>query len=577
MRRVSLIPVSLALLLGAPLAAQQPPPAPAPPAAPADSGDPPSRVARISWVQGDVSFQPSGDTTWSTATLNYPVTTGDRLYAGSGARAELEVGALAIRLGPASDLTISDLTGQLVQLGLAQGTARVSIYNLQSGDSVELDTPRGALFLLQPGAYRVDQPAGGDAMVVTAEHGSLEWTAGGVAQTVGDGQAIQVSGINPIQVASLTPPGQDDFDTWCDTRDHRASASPSAQYVSRDVPGYDDLDDYGSWQVDATWGPVWYPAAVPAGWMPYRFGHWVWIEPWGWTWVENERWGYAPFHYGRWVAVGSRWGWLPGPVAVRPYYAPALVVFAGGGSFGAGVQAWFPLGPGEPYYPWYHHDEPYLRRVNETNVRVVMDQRYFTDPRYIVRIPYRNRAVATTAVSTTIFQSGERIGRRAMPVDSRTVLGGRIEAHPLALPARSAAAGGAPVVGGVTPRPRPKFVEARPPERTVPAGPQPVTVPRSVPAPPAGTPPPLITRRQPPPPDPSFQQRQKAMQPDAGRPLEPQQIQNLRAGKPAGPRKDPEYPPHPQAQPAARPAPKPQAPAPQSKGGQGGRRKPGKP
>ncbi|HVO34619.1 MAG TPA: DUF6600 domain-containing protein, partial [Gemmatimonadales bacterium] len=385
MRTNSLIAVSFALLLGPPLAAQEP--SPPPPPAPADSGNAPARVARISYVQGDVSFQPSGDTAWSMASVNYPVTSGDRLYAGNGARAELQVGSVAIRIGASSDLTMSDLTEQLVQLGLAQGTARVTISKLEPGDSVELDTPRGALFLLQPGSYRVDAPAGGDAMVVTVVHGGLEWTAGGVAQTVADGQAIQVSGINPIQVASLAPAGADDFDNWCDQRDHRASASPSAHYVSRDIPGYDDLDDYGYWRVEATYGPIWYPTAVPAGWVPYRYGHWVWIEPWGWTWVEHERWGYAPFHYGRWVYVGTRWGWLPGPVAVRPYYAPALVVFVGGGSFAAGVQAWFPLGPGEPYYPWYHHDDRYLRRINVTNIRVVTNERYFDDPRYVTRIP----------------------------------------------------------------------------------------------------------------------------------------------------------------------------------------------
>ena len=145
-------------------------------------------------------------------------------------------------------------------------------------------------------------------MIITAVHGSLEWTAGGVAQTLKDGQTIQVSGINPIQVTSLALAVPDDFDRWCDGRDNRASASPSAQYVSRDIPGYDDLDDYGYWRVEAAYGPVWYPTAVPAGWVPYRYGHWVWIEPWGWTWVEHERWGYAPFHYGRWVAVAGRWG-----------------------------------------------------------------------------------------------------------------------------------------------------------------------------------------------------------------------------------------------------------------------------
>ena len=60
---------------------------------------------------------------------------------------------------------------------------------------------------------------------------------------------------------------------------------------------------------------VWYPNVYP-GWAPYREGHWAWVEPWGWTWVDDAPWGFAPFHYGRWVNVGGRWGWVPGPVAV---------------------------------------------------------------------------------------------------------------------------------------------------------------------------------------------------------------------------------------------------------------------
>ena len=51
---------------------------------------------------------------------------------------------------------------------------------------------------------------------------------------------------------------------------------------------------------------------------PYRDGRWIWQEPWGWTWVDNAPWGFAPFHYGRWAYVGSRWGWVPGPSRVRP-------------------------------------------------------------------------------------------------------------------------------------------------------------------------------------------------------------------------------------------------------------------
>ncbi|MGA2382657.1 MAG: DUF6600 domain-containing protein [Gemmatimonadales bacterium] len=562
MRRVPWMTGSFLSVLAGAVLAQQP--------TPAAAGDPPARVARVSYILGTVSLQPSGDTGWSLATVNYPMTTGDRIYTDNGARSELQIGLVAARVAEGTDLTVTNLTDQLVQLGLTQGMLEVSIYRLDPGDSVEVDTPRGALALLAPGNYRIDNPPGDEATVVAVGHGSLQWTAGGVAQVVQEGQAIRVTGINPIQVASIPLPSSDAFDQWSAGRDRSISASPSAQYVSRDVPGYEDLDANGSWSVEADYGPVWYPTAVPAGWVPYRIGHWVWIEPWGWTWVEHESWGYAPFHYGRWVNVGARWGWIPGPVNVRPYYAPALVVFLGGSSFQVGVQAWFPLGPSEPYYPWYHHDDEYRRRINVTNIPNFRDVAHVNDVTYINRIQYRNRAVATTAVATAAFQNGQPVGRRVIPVDRNALGRAAILPHPIALPARTAASGGVPSPGVPRTR-RPEWVNAPVPRPATPLSRnQPLVVQRNAPAP--GRTPTLITRRAPPPQQPAFHVRQQAMQPDAGRPLEPQQIQNLQSGKPAGPRRDREYPPHavaapppqrpaPAAQPAprARPAPTPRA------------------
>ncbi len=503
-------------------------------------GNPPARVARLSYLAGAVSFQPSGDTSWSAATLNYPVTTGDRVYADRGARAELQVGPFTVRLSESTDLTLTSLSDDFMQLGFTQGTVRVSVDKLAESDSVELDTPHGALALLAPGEYRVDQPLGDSAMVVTVGRGTLQWTAGGVAQVVQSGQAIRVSGVNPIQVVSVPAPASDDFDTWSDGRDQRLEKSASAKYVSRDIPGCDELDDAGRWEVDASYGPVWYPVVVPAGWVPYRYGHWVWIEPWGWTWVEHERWGYAPFHYGRWVVVRGRWGWLPGPVAVRPYYAPALVVFVDGSSFSG--QAWFPLGPGEPYYPWYHHDDDYQRQVNVTNIRRVTNITYITDVTYINRITYRNRSVGITAVPTSGFQARGPIAGRVLNVPVSQIVRAAIAPHPQVLPTPAAAAGGHAVVIPPQVR-RPTWVTARPPQAAPPVQPsRPLVVPREARPPQAQ--PVLITRHPPPPQDPPFPQRQKAMPPDVGRPLEPRQIENLRAGRPAGPREDREYPPH---------------------------------
>ncbi len=121
------------------------------------------------------------------------------------------------------------------------------------------------------------------------------------------------------------------------TRDRSEDASVSARYVSREIPGYEDLDANGTWRSDPNYGEVWVPTvAVTAQWAPYHQGHWTWIAPWGWTWIDDAPWGFAPFHYGRWAYLGNAWAWVPGPVVVaQPVYAPALVAFVGGGGGGS--------------------------------------------------------------------------------------------------------------------------------------------------------------------------------------------------------------------------------------------------
>jgi len=513
----------------------------------ADEGDPPGRVARVSYLQGTVSLQPSGESDWSQATLNYTVTTGDRLYTDQGSRAELEVGPFAVRMSEATDLTMANLNDQIMQLGLGQGSIRVTVYDLPAGNSVEIATPNGALTVLQPGSYRVDSDANGT--LVSVNQGSLQVSGGGANQTLESGQAAQLTGTDNVQVALVAIPGEDDFDQWCASRDGRIRSAQSDRYVSPDTPGAEDLDSYGVWREIPEIGPVWYPSGIPVGWIPYRFGHWVWISPWGWTWVENEPWGFCPFHYGRWALIGSAWGWVPGPVAVVPMYAPALVAFAGGGGFsiGIGVQAWFPLGPRDPFFPWYHHGQGYLRAVNRADVRVT-NISTIINVRNVADIHYANRTVGFTAVSADTFRSGQSVTRGLVRVPPEQVARMEVVPHPEVTPARTA------VFGGRGPVAAPVIRTARVTRREAPMG-----------APIGERPAPVggrsfsqqqhfVTRTPPPPRDVPFSAKEPALAQHPGRPLEPQQTQNLRAGRPAGPMQDKEFPPH-QSNREARPAP----------------------
>ncbi len=500
---------------------------------PSDSGDPPGRVARLSVLEGSVSFQASGDTgasSWSDASINYALTSGDRLYADQGGRAELQVGDCTLRLNGVADLTVSTLTDDFLQVSLAQGTLRVSVYDLSDGDSVEVDTPNGALLLRQPGAYRIDVSEAAGTTTVSVDSGVVDVVTGEAVQSVRGGSALRLTGLEPIRVTSMPLPEPDDFDRWSAARDRPLGSSVSAEYVGRDVPGYEDLDHSGQWETEADYGPVWYPTIVVVGWAPYRYGHWVWIDPWGWTWVEDAPWGFVPFHYGRWVYRHSRWGWVPGRHVHRPCYAPALVVFvrARAGS----VQAWFPLGPEEPYHPWYHHGPEYRDRVNPyiTPVRI-------RDAHYV------NRPL-TTAVPVNTFQRGEPVGRRTVHLTSDEITQSQIIAHPRTSPRAQAATGGRPAPRPpVNPRPARPVIQVAPWER--PAAPRPTPSPAPVaPSRPQPPPPRVIARNPPAPQALPFKTRERGMQTDPGRPLEPQQRQNLRAGKPAGPHRDPEDPAH---------------------------------
>ncbi|MFI5244064.1 MAG: DUF6600 domain-containing protein [Gemmatimonadales bacterium] len=507
------------------------------------SEDPPSRVARLSSLQGGVSLQTSGSSDWGTATLNSSITTGDRLVAEDGGRAELEIGPLAARIGSSTDVTVTSLTDGLLQLGVPAGTLRLSVYRMNPGDTIEVDTPNGAVSVLAPGNYRIATGAGGEQTIVSVESGRAELSGPNLSQVVEGGRTVRLmAGDGGVQVANVPRPGPDGFDSWSSYRDGVLAnpASQSAAYVNPDIPGVQDLDANGRWENDAVNGPVWYPTVIVAGWAPYRFGRWGWVEPWGWVWIADEPWGFAPFHYGRWAFVRNRWGWMPGPRIGRPYYAPALVAFADGGGFGVGigVTAWFPLGPRDPFLPWYHHDERYLRAVNGANVRGVTDIGVFVHVQDVERFHYANRANAMTVVRTDAFAAGRPVAREVVKVAPERIATAHIAPHPGVVPSREAAIGGV-----IVPRPRAAV-------QRMSAGPAPATPRAQAPTKASITQVarPLVVRSPAPPASLPFEMRQKAIAEHPGRPLEPQQIRNLRAGRPAGPQRDPE-PPHPARQP----------------------------
>jgi hypothetical protein len=519
------------------------------------ANNPPARAGRISFLKGKVSFLRAGLDQWSEAALNFTVTTGDRMYTDRNSWAELQTGPYTVRISNNTDLKVTNLNDQIMQLGLEQGVLRLSIYQLPSGNTVEVDTPNGALTVQKPGDYRVDVDRNGSYTFVTVNSGGIEVTGGGVTAGIESGQAVKLTGHDTINVESMPIPPPDDFDRWSEGRDRRRESAKSGQYVSPALPGYDDLDEYGHWDNVADYGPVWYPT-VAVGWMPYRFGHWAWIGPWGWTWVEDEPWGFCPFHYGRWVHIGVAWGWLPGPIVPLPVFAPGLVAFLGGAGFSIGVNVnlvgWFPLGPGEPFFPWYHYGGDYLRVVNITNIRNVTNITNITN---INNVHYAYRTIATTAVPRNVFSNGESVARQVVRIPPDQLAKAQVVPHPSVNPTARAAAPGRPVTAPPV-QSRPLAAAARPAatERSTAAYARPTSAAaRSAPAEATRaentetarqSSSRLITRSTPPPSAVPFSEERAAMAEHPGRALEPAQIANLRAGRPAGPMVDREFPAH---------------------------------
>lgn len=393
--------------------------------------DPPSRVARLNYMEGSVSFQPSGENDWVSAVPNRPLAPGDNLWADENSRAEVHIGSTALRLGPQTGITLLDVSDRAAQIRLAQGSLFVKVRHADSNDSYEVDAPNVAFTILQPGDYRIDVDPDGKRTDVTVWRGRGEVTGAGSSYMVGANQHASFTGTgtgnDQLAYDFGQVPADDAFDSWALQRAQNEDRSDSANYVSSEMTGYEDLAQYGDWSYVEGYGTVWSPRVLVAGWAPYRFGHWIWVGPWGWTWMADEPWGFAPFHYGRWALAGNGWVWVPGPRMARPAYAPALVGWVGGAPgfrFSAGVGVgWFPLAPGEVFVPGYRVSRAYVNRVNLTNTTVTVTRVTSVYNSVVINrnasgITYVNRNVngSVTVVSRDTFVNARPVARNVVSV-----------------------------------------------------------------------------------------------------------------------------------------------------------------
>ena len=416
------------------------------------NADPPSRVARLGYMTGAVSFSPAGENDWIQATINRPLTTGDRLWTDAGARAEIQVGGAMIRMHAGTGVSILNLDDRIAQLQLTQGTLNVRVRRLAPNQVFEVDTPNLAFTLRQPGEYRIEVDTDGNATTIVVRKGQGDVYGENAAYVIDSRQPYRFTGTGLREYEYVDAPRIDDFDRWSGDRDRSYDNSASARYVSQDVVGYQDLDANGTWRADATYGNVWIPNRVAAGWAPYRDGHWAWVDPWGWTWVDDSPWGFAVSHYGRWNNFGGTWGWVPGPVRARAYYAPALVAFVGGSNFvltigsgNVGGVAWFPLGPRDVYRPSYAASRGYFENINRSNTVINTTVINNYNNTNVTNVVYANQQVpgAVVAVPTTAFVQSQPVARAAVQVSRDMIASRPVAFVPSAAPTERSVRGAA--------------------------------------------------------------------------------------------------------------------------------------
>jgi hypothetical protein len=393
------------------------------------SADPPARVMRLSNLSGAVSFAAGGSDEWVFAPINRPVVYGDRLWADADGRAEIQMGNGTAWIGPQTSVRVLNVDDDVVQLEVSQGTMVLRVRRLDSNDSVEIDTPNLAFVVTRPGSYRVAVDDRGDATLVAVRDGMAEVYGGRASYAVTRNQTYRFYGTDLADSEVFPSPPIDALERYAADRSRRYDRSVSARYVSTEVIGYADLDTYGSWTSVPEYGNVWFPREVAADWAPYRYGHWSWIDPWGWTWVDEAPWGFAPFHYGRWAHVSRGWCWVPGPANVRPVYAPALVAFVGGGNVSLSLSTgpaigWFPLAPREVYRPWYNATPNYVRQVNVSNTtitnvtvinNVVNNPTVVTQANQYVNLRAPNAVTAVPPAAMAQSQPVQRVAVRVQP------------------------------------------------------------------------------------------------------------------------------------------------------------------
>jgi hypothetical protein len=426
-----------------------------------DAPPPPARVGQLSLIFSNVRMRVDRVSAWEQAVLNTPITTNAALATGIPGRTEVHVGGTALRLGQESQVVWTEVNDTRLHIEMIDGLFALRVRVLAPGERVLLTAGGVTVQVLQPGSYRFRHVAQRARLRVWVLEGQARVSFNQQDISLGPQQQVQVDAAVASELAASASEDHASFHEFANGRDKRSEISLSLQHVVAEMTGAEALDGQGNWRDEAGYGAVWFPHTLPTDWAPYRFGRWRWIAPWGWTWIDDAPWGFAPSHYGRWLFTGGRWGWVPGQTAAanaaqRPVYAPALVGFYGNSTGAAWTAAgastpvvgWYPLAPGEVYWPAYSTQLPYVRALNAANV---------SDMSQIQALPAANAKGPAHRFSRTAFAAS------AMPFAAFSRMQDVASNATLLSPAALAQA---PLSGRGLPPPAPPPTQAPAPTRT---------------------------------------------------------------------------------------------------------------
>ena len=390
----------------------------APGDAPAAAGDPPARAGRLSLIEGSVVLRQADAPDWDEASENWPITSGDRIHTPPGSRAEIRVGSSVVHLDGSSEIEIRHLADGPLRIWLNYGSLALRVRNPDPDAGMVIETRDGRARIETPGHYRVSSTPGMTAL--STYRGQLEFESDDSRAMVPEGQGVDFRFAGRTDYVWRSAE-RDDFFAWSLARDLRDDELGVPSYVSPEMTGVEELALHGDWHETVDYGPVWYPRALPSDWAPYRWGRWIWVEPWGWTWLDDAPWGFAPFHYGRWVYLGGSWAWVPGVYTARPVYAPALVVWIGSPGWQVGFSSghrpalgWFPLAPHEVFVPTFRASPTFVQRLNITHVTHLTRIIEVTKAPHRAHHAHRHYREAVTVVPVDDVRHGRRVDPRAL-------------------------------------------------------------------------------------------------------------------------------------------------------------------